>query len=108
MRESRTSGSVRGDRGNSVPYRHKIDRFPSIEPFQRVSVSMQQGVSKHDPLRGDLCDAQGGLVMIVLARHDSYHGQVAHAEIDADQRPLPLTDQPQEDGAGVEPESTES
>ncbi len=22
MRESRTSGSVRGDRGNSVPYRH--------------------------------------------------------------------------------------
>ena len=27
MRESRTSGSVRGDRGNSVPYRHEIDRF---------------------------------------------------------------------------------
>jgi hypothetical protein len=23
----RTSGSVRGDRGNSVPYRHNIDRF---------------------------------------------------------------------------------
>jgi len=23
MRESRTSGSVRGDRGNSVPYRHR-------------------------------------------------------------------------------------
>ena len=25
MRESRTSGSVRGDRGNSVPYRHRLD-----------------------------------------------------------------------------------
>ena len=24
MRESRTSGSVRGDRGNSVPYRHRL------------------------------------------------------------------------------------
>src|ERR1700686_102563 len=26
MRESRTSGSVRGDRGNPVPYRHRLGR----------------------------------------------------------------------------------
>jgi hypothetical protein len=35
MRESRTSGSVRGDRGNSVPYRytyaeHLMHRYRSI------------------------------------------------------------------------------
>ena len=30
MRESRTSGSVRGDRGNSVPYRYNPDRAALI------------------------------------------------------------------------------
>ena len=34
MRESRTSGSVRGDRGNSVPYRYSIQ--PTARPAATV------------------------------------------------------------------------
>jgi hypothetical protein len=43
MRESRTSGSARGDRGNSVPYRDNnltVERTASVRLDLRAAISM--------------------------------------------------------------------
>ena len=56
MRESRTSGSGRGDQGNPVPYRHRISPL-------RTGVSellvMPEAVGKR-AIRGGRCAVFGG------------------------------------------------
>src|SRR4051794_6058726 len=52
MRESRTSGSVRGDRGNSVPYRHRHNGV--------VAATRQKHRCRSERLWGDHAAAHHG------------------------------------------------
>ncbi len=60
------------------------------------SVTVKDGIkavftlAKHDPLRHQLVDAQGSVVMIVVANPDEFEGERAPAEVIPDQAPLPI------------------